>query len=226
MPSFNIDLDKYRIVDLSWELVPGASAIRNFDLRRDLLPDDCFYYHVNTHTHVGSHVEVAAHYFEGGQQVTDYPVTAFMGRALLLEVRDVEETPDVTPEYLEQELDSLIKGGDIIICRNSDVESWAGRRLQPAITPAAAQWLADHKVKMLGIDSAPNPDGEATFLLGRGKEKGRQVHDIFLSAGGTFVEFLMNLDQIDRKEFFFMALPFKAKGIDSSWCRAIAILEK
>ena len=226
MAPFSIDLDKYRMVDLSWELVPGASENRYFHLERDLLGDDCFFYHVKTHTHVGCHIEVGAHYFRGGREVTDYPVIAFMGRALLLEVRDALQTPDVTPAYLEQQLGDLIGEGDIVICRNSDPESWAGRRHRPSITPEAAQWLADHKVKMLGIDSTPNPDGEATFPLGRRKANGRKVHEIMMGAGATFVEFLVNLDQIDRQEFFFMALPFKARGIDSSWCRAIAIVER
>ena len=226
MAAFNIDFDKYHVVDLSWELVPGASENRYFELEQDLLGDDCFFYHVKTHTHVGCHVEVGSHYVESWPGVTDYPVTVFMGRALLLEVRDVDETPDVTPEYLEQELGDLIGEGDIIICRNSDAESWAGSKPRPSITPEAARWLADHSVKMLGIDSTPNPNGEATFPLGRGKVNGRKVHDIFMGAGGTFVEFLVNLDQIDHKEFYFMALPFKAQGIDSSWCRAIAIVER
>ena len=41
----------------------------------------------------------------------------------------------------------------------------------------------------------------------------------------TFVEFLTNLDELKRREFYFMALPFKAKGLDSMWVRAIAIEE-
>lgn len=62
---------------------------------------------------------------------------------------------------------------------------------------------------MVGIDGH--------FRLGRNIEEGRALHDIFMGSGGTLVEFLDNLDQIRRPEFFFMALPFKARRVDSSW---------
>ena len=42
----------------------------------------------------------------------------------------------------------------------------------------------------------------------------------------TLVEFLDNLAALRRREFFFMALPFKVAGIDSAPVRAIAIEER
>jgi kynurenine formamidase len=44
--------------------------------------------------------------------------------------------------------------------------------------------------------------------------------------GTTFLEIIENVDQISRREFFVMALPFLVKGIDSGWCRAIVIEDK
>jgi kynurenine formamidase len=70
---------------------------------------------------------------------------------------------------------------------------------------------------MLGIDT--------NFKLGRDVEEGRLIHDILMSKGVTFIEFLDNLHLISKREFFFMALPYKVK-MDSSWTRAIAIEER
>lgn len=218
MSVFTIDWSKYRLIDLSYEVVPGASKDRYFDIERGLLADNAFMHHVRTHTHVGTHVEVDAHFFEGGRDVTGYELTDFMGRALLLDVPDVDATPEVDPDYLDKALGHLIGEGDIIICRNSDPASLAGAKANPSLTPEAAQWFADHKVKMVGIDTH--------FRLGLDVERGRALHDIFMGAGGILIEFLDSLEQIQRPEFYFMALPYRARAIDSSWARAVAIEER
>jgi len=218
MPVFTIDWKKYRLIDLSYEVVPGASKDRYFDIERGLLADNAFMHHVRTHTHVGTHVEVGAHFFEGGRDVTAYQLTDFMGRGLLLDVPSVEATPDILPAYLDRVLGALIAEVDIIICRNSAPASLSGTRQNPSLTPEAARWFVEHKVKMIGIDTH--------FGLGRGVEKGRALHDIFMGAGGTIIEFLAHLEELRRPEFYFMALPYKARAIDSSWARAVAIEER
>ncbi len=218
MAVFVIDWQRYRLIDLSYQVVPGASQDRYFDIERGLLADNAFMHHVRTHTHVGTHVEVDAHFFDGGRDVTAYELTDFMGRALLLDVPDVEAVPEVMPEYLDERLGPLIGEGDIVICRNSDARSLSGAIAKPYLTPQAARWFVDHKVKMIGIDTH--------FGLGRGVGKSRALHDVFMGAGGTVVEFLDNLDRIQKAEFYFMALPFRVRGIDSAWVRAVAIEER
>ena len=218
MSVFSIDWSKYRLIDLSYEVVPGASQDRYFELERGLLADQAYMNHVRTHSHVGTHVEVDAHFYDGGRDVTGYPLSAFLGRALLLDVPDVTVTPYVGVAYLEHELGGLIGEGDIIICRNSDPESLAGRRPRPTLTPEAGRWFAEHKVKMIGIDTH--------FGLGKDIPNGRALHDAFMGAGGTLIEFLDHLDQIERKEFYFIALPYLVRQMDSSWTRAVAIEQR
>ncbi|MGC9359426.1 MAG: cyclase family protein [Anaerolineae bacterium] len=215
---FDIDLCRYRVVDLSFEVVPGASDNRYFEIEPDLMADRANMYHVRTHTHVGTHVEVDAHFFEGGRDVTAYDLSAFMGRAVLLDIVDASATPLVTPPVLEDLLAARLERGDIVICRNSDPHSLSGARPYPAWTPEGAAWLVKHDVKMLGIDQA--------FRLGVDVEAGRALHDTFMGAGGTLVEFLDHLDALRRDVFYFMALPYRCTVIDSSWARAIAIEER
>jgi len=215
---FDIDLSQYRVVDLSFEVVPGTSDDRYFEIEPDLLADRAKMHHVRTHTHVGTHVEVDAHFFEGGRDVTAYDLSAFMGRAVLLDVVDASATPLVTPAVLDELLGSRLEIGDIVICRNSDAHSLSGARPHPAWTPEGAAWLAEREVKMLGIDQA--------FRLGVDIEAGRALHETFMGAGGTLVEFLDNLDALRRDVFYFMALPYRCAVIDSSWARAIAIEER
>ena len=71
---------------------------------------------------------------------------------------------------------------------------------------------------MLGIDNY--------FRLGKDIADGRALHDILMSRGVTFIEWLDNLADLSQSVFFFMALPFRVRKMDSSWCRAIAIEER
>ena len=216
---FDIDLTKYRIVDISYEVVPPGTDDRPFVIKRGLLADRAFKHDVlNTHSHVGTHVETPAHFYDGGKDVTDLPLTTYFGRGILLEVDDAQENLEILPQFLEKAIGDIIQEGDIVICRNNDVESLSGKRPKPYLTPSAARWLRDHKIKMLGIDN--------NVGLSKDIPEGRELHDILMSQDIVLIEWLDNLDQLKQREFYVMALPFKVKIMDSSWARAIVIEEK
>jgi len=213
------DLLRGRIVDLSWEVVPPGTEERPFRITRGLLADRAFKHEVITHTHVGTHVEVPAHFFEGGKEVTDLPLDRFFGRGVLLDVPDAVEARDIGPEWLERNLKPLLQKDDIIICRNSDARTRQPEATveDPGLTVAGAEWLRHQGVKMVGIDDH--------FRFGNDVEEGRAIHDVLMSADICLIEFLANLAALKRSEFFFIALPFKARGVDSAWTRAIAVEE-
>ncbi len=211
---FDIDFNTYRIVDLSYEVVPPGSEERPFEITKGYLADRAYKHDVKTHSHVGTHVEAPAHFFDGGKDTTQLPLTSFMGRAILLDVESVAENPEISPGFLEEAIGDLIRDGDIVICRNSDEASKTSGNL-PCLTPEAALWFREHKIKMLGIDSF--------FSLGKDIRAGRALHDILMSDDVILIEGLDNLEELGKSEFFFMALPYKVKMMDSSWARAIAV---
>ena len=216
---FDIDFDKYRIVDISYEVVPPGSADRPFVMERGLLADRAYKYDItNTHSHVGTHVETPAHFFDGGKDVTELPLTSYFGRAILLEIDDAQENLVILPPLLEKAIGDIIQEGDIVICRNNDAESLKGNRPKPHLTPEAAQWFRDHKMKMLGIDN--------NVGLSADIPSGRKLHDILMSVDIPIIEWLDNLDQLKKRIFYLMALPFKVKVMDSSWARVIAIEDR
>lgn len=218
---FSIDPGKYRVIDLSYEVDPdNYPADRPFELTLGYLADNAFKYDVRTHSHVGTHIETPAHFFEGGRDVTSYPLDAFYGRAVLLDVADAAKATQLDAAYAEESIGKLVQPGDMIICRNSDRASLASGdpRRFPTLTPSAARWMAERRIKLLGIDNF--------FRLGKDIADGRELHDVLMSRGVTFIEWLDNLDSISQQVFFFMALPFKVRKMDSSWCRAVAIEER
>ncbi|MHB0874671.1 MAG: cyclase family protein [Anaerolineae bacterium] len=218
---FNIDPGKYRVIDISYQVDPdNYPPDRPFELTLGYLADNAFKYDVRTHSHVGTHIESPAHFFEGGRDVTGYPLDAFYGRAVLLDVPDASRALQLDAAYLEAAIGAVTQPGDVIICRNSDAASLAARRPAgfPTLTPSAATWMAERRIKLLGIDN--------NFRLGKDIPDGRELHDILMRDGVTFIEWLDNLSAIRQPVFFFMALPFKVRKMDSSWCRAIAIEER
>ncbi|MBM3289384.1 MAG: cyclase family protein, partial [Candidatus Hydrogenedentes bacterium] len=62
---FSIDFSKYAMVDLSMPVVPNQlTAGRPFEVREGRLGDGTLKYDiVNTHTHVGTHIESPVHYY-------------------------------------------------------------------------------------------------------------------------------------------------------------------
>lgn len=205
---FDIDLTKYRVLDLSKEIIPPGTEDRPFRVEKSFLSDRTYKHDVWTHSHVGTHIEASSHFYDNGKDINEYPLEAFFGRAILLDA----EPGIIDVKVIERLVGDIIEEQDIVICRNKQVGSG-----YPYLIPESAEWLAEKKIKMLGIDT--------NFKLGRDVEEGRLIHDILMSKGVTFIEFLDNLHLISKKVFFFIALPYKVK-MDSSWTRAIAIEEK
>jgi len=216
---FEIDLNKYRIVDLSYEVVPPGSDERPFIIERGFLSDRAYKYDITkTHSHVGTHVETPAHFFEGGKDVTDLPLTTYFGRAILLEIDNAQENMAILPPFMDKAIGNIIQERDIVICRNNDKESLKGIKPKPYLTPEAAQWFKNHHIKMLGIDN--------NVRLSKDTPSVRELHNILLGADIPLIEWLDNLDQLQKRVFFLMALPFKVKTMDSAWARVIAIEDR
>ena len=130
----------------------------------------------------------------------------------------------VTDRMCQREIGGEIQEKDIVVLRNdtgiklSKQEVYLeGNSKLPTLTPEAAQWLAEKKVKMLVLDS---------IRLGEDIEKTREFHDILMSKDVVFVEIVDNLEEITKARFFVMSLPYKVQGLDSSFCRAIVIEER
>lgn len=221
----DIDMTRYRVVDLSYEVVPGEFEDRPFDMSVGMLGDGTYRYDIaRTHSHVGTHVEAPWHFYKSGKTITDLPVTHFMGRAVFLPFRLPEGQLEISPAYVDARIGSLLRGGDIVLFHNAHNRglrigrvSEAESRTVPYITRETALWLRDRKIKMFGFD---------ILNFGTSREDGRAIHDIFMSHDVCLIEWLDHMDELDKPEFYFMALPFKVRGIDSSFARAVAILER
>lgn len=213
--------EEFEIIDISYTVVPGEDPDRPFAIQKALLQDLTFRYDIlKTHSHVGTHVEVGAHFYEDGKTIAEYPLERFHGPGILLSVNEMV----VTDETCEKALGNKIQKGDIIVIRNDTGIKLTKQQLYlegeerlPKLTPSAAKWLVKYNPKLIVLDF---------IRFGEDIDETRQFHDILMSQDVNFVEFVDNLEKITQDRFYVMALPYKVQGLDSSFCRAIVIQEK
>jgi kynurenine formamidase len=215
------NLDEFEIIDISYTVVPGENPDRPFTIQKALLEDKTFRYDIlKAHSHVGTHVEVGAHFYDGGKTITEYPLERFHGPGVLLSVNEMV----VTDETCEKSLRNKIQEGDIVVIRNDTGIKLTKKQLYlegedklPKLSPSAAKWLVKYNPKLIVLDF---------IRFGEDIEETRQFHDILMSQDVNFVEFVDNLNKITQDRFYVMALPYKVQGLDSSFCRAIVIQKK
>jgi kynurenine formamidase len=213
-----IELEKYRIIDLSSEVQPGVlkadgeyvhgKEIRRFEIRQFVYaPDKTFMHWVETETHIGTHVEMPAHYSEDGKAAAEMPLESFMGEAVVLRFDSLKPKNGKGQPIKASHL-GRVKEKDIVLM-------WSPLKGKeaPYISAEAAKWLAAKGIKMLGVQ---NIGVEESYAL-------MATHDNLLGNDIPVIEGLANLDKVEKERIFYIGLPLRVANLDSSWIRAIAL---
>lgn len=168
-------------------------------------------------THQGTHLDAPFHFINGGKTVEQIDLNKCIGEVLLIDLSYKRaKEPLLIEDFLPYE-PHILPGSRIIYRTDWDLQLPARQYFTdfPYMTVELAQWLADKKVGMIGMDvPTPNP---ADY---------EQVHHILLGAEMVIVEGLANLKSVPFDRFFFMAAPLKIRGRDGSPVRALAMLEE
>ena len=216
-----IDLSKFRIIDLSIELHPGILKVngeyihgreaRRFELRQFIYGlDKTFMHWVETETHIGTHVEMPAHYLEDGKSASEMPIETFIGEAVVLKFDFLKPKNGKGLPIKAKHL-SKVRRGDIVLMYSPYKGDEA-----PYVSAEAARWLAEKPIKLLGVQNVGIDESCDSMA----------IHDNMLRNDIPIVENLVNLDKIKRDRVFYIGLPLRVYGMDSSWIRAIALEEK
>jgi len=211
---FDIDFTAYKLIDLSLEVVPNHPVEgRPFEVKEGRLGDGTLKFDiVNTHTHVGTHIESPYHFYFKGNSCTDYPLEHFMGKATLLRTNITESTPRVTVDFVKEQLEPRRGDFEVLFVRNDT------SRRPLMFDLECVPYFAELNLKMFVFDS--------TINFGEGLEAGKVFHDLLLSKDTLLVEFPDGAQDLDQDFFYLFAVPLKIKGIDSSGCRLFAIVER
>ena len=109
-----------------------------------------------------------------------------------------------------------VRGRAAVLIHTGWAQHWRTERYgtgHPYLTAAAAAWLKDEGVRLVGIDSLNIDDTTSGE---------RPVHTTLLSAGIPIVEHLRGLEQLPDAGFTFSAVPPAVRGMGSFPVRAFA----
>ena len=174
---------------------------------------------ISMSTHQGTHLDVPFHFYDDGKTVDQVPLDRFYGPATLVDLAPgghlAAKTP-ITVEMLKVHEAKFQPGARVIYRTGWDRTFGTPECFTdfPTLTLAAAEWIAEKRIGLLGMDTlTPSSDW-------------KQCHLTLLKPGVELiiVEGLTNLARLPER-FVLVAFPLNIKGRDGSPIRAVAIVD-
>ena len=173
---------------------------------------------ISFYSHTGTHMDAPFHIYADRTSLDALSAEQFVGRALVIDCRDVGEGGVIGMEYIDK---TLADKADFLLFNTGWDANWGKDEYfgeYPVVSMEVCQYLLDSKKKGVGFDVIgidPVSDGNLTR------------HKMLLSQRNiVIIENLTNLDKIGNEIFTFAALPLKYKDADGAPIRAVAILEE
>jgi arylformamidase len=165
--------------------------------------------------HTGTHVDAPAHFIAGGPGVDGIDLNALVGPALVVHVPEADAISTSALEELP-----IPPGTERVLFRTRNSHRWASGGHEfwedfVGITEDGARWLAEHAVRLVGVDSlSVGPFADPV-----------PAHLVLLRAGIVIVEGL-NLSGVAPAMYRLVCLPLKIVDADGAPARVILIDEQ
>jgi len=173
---------------------------------------------ISFYSHTGTHMDAPFHIFADRTRLNDLPAEQFVGKALIIDCREVGEGGTIGMEYIDK---ALADQAEFLLFNTGWDENWNTEKYfgeYPVVSREVCQYVLDSQKKGVGFDTIgidPISGGNLT------------LHRMLLSQRDmVIIENLTNLDKIGGGLFTFAALPLKYKDADGSPIRAVAIIEE
>lgn len=195
-----------KAVDLSPTLYPDHEK-RRLTIRPFIYEQDRTTMHeIDTMSHIGSHVEAPSHFIPEWDDVSSLEIEKFFGEGVCIDLSYKMPSEAIVIEDLKDN----VKDDDVLLLHATKHEDSE----RPYISEETAEWISKH-IKILGIDDTIALESSSELMA---------THKFLLGNRIPIIEGLINLDKIAGKRFFFIGLPLRIRGLDSSPIRAIALL--
>lgn len=191
---------------VNWPGDPPARISRVLDMEKG---DPCTVSLIDMGAHTGTHMDAPAHFVRGGIGIDTMPLGTAIGSARVIAIDDPES---IKPDAL---LRHRIRHGERILFKTANsARCWDRDGFVEDfvyISAAAAEYLAERQVRLVGIDY---------LSVGGFSADGRETHQALLNAGIWIIEGL-NLARVHPGRVELICLPLKIAGADGAPCRAI-----
>lgn len=174
-------------------------------------------FHISSHT--GTHMDAPYHLFGERTKLDELPAAQFVGKALVIDCREVPVGGEIGMEYVERVRELADQAEFLLFCTGWD-KKWGTAEYfgtYPVISMEICQYLLDSGKKGVGFDTI-GIDPVAEMTLPRHK-KLLSNQDIII------IENLTKLEEIGGGLFTLAALPLKYRDADGAPTRAVAMIE-
>lgn len=167
--------------------------------------DPCNVSRIVMSPHNGTHADAPVHFLPGLDGIGEVPLDRYIGPCWMVEG---PRTGQVQVEHLSGiDLEKFPR----VLVRTYDKQPTEFREDFVSMSVEAAQYLADNKAKLIGLDTASMDPFDSTTAA---------AHKVLLPAGIALLENLV-LDQVEPGPYELIALPLKWPGLDASPVRAV-----
>jgi arylformamidase len=210
--------------DLSHALNPAVSRVATFPApsfgKFMSMPDDPLNVtEIRMVVHVGTHLDAPSHFIPDGPAIDQIPLGRLHGQGVVWPVRrQVGEA--IGPDDLGG-ASPAAQPGDMVLL-DTGWSRWFGTAAyddHPWLSEAAATWLADRQVGLVGMD-LPTPDLPVPRRPAEGF--GWPVHKILLSRGVLIAEHLTGLGPLSGRRVEIVIGALNVEGADGAPARILA----
>ncbi len=160
-------------------------------------------------SHTGTHMDAPLHFIRQGIGIDKMPLDTTVGRARVIEIHDSES---IKPEELVR--NRIRRGERVLFKTRNSLRVWQTDTFIEDfvfISKEAARFLAEHKVRVIGVDY---------LSVGSFKHGGSYVHKTLLGGGVWIIEGL-DLSRVKPGKYDLICLPLKLDQGDGAPARAI-----
>ena len=173
-------------------------------------------------SHTGSHVDAPLHKLAGAASLDDIPLERFVGKALLVDLRDSSPSRPIDAALLANMLRGPLDDQIILLAtgwgdRRQASDEWHYR--SPHLTVDGAEWLVARHARGVGIDHYS--------IAGAAEPNNTRVHEVLLGAGVWIVEELRFPEEVFalQQPVTFWSLPVNFKGFTGAFCRPVIVVD-
>lgn len=170
-------------------------------------------------SHTGTHMDAPAHLFAGKSTLDQFPVSQFVGRALVIECKELKEGESITMEHVSHYGEKAEKADFLLFHLGWD-QRWGAEDYfndYPCVEDEVIDFVLETGKKGIGFDVI-GIDPVYDLELPRHKR-------LFQTNQIINIENLKNLGKCGDELFWFFALPLNQIDADGAPIRAVAFWE-
>jgi kynurenine formamidase len=176
------------------------------------------------YSHTGTHIDAPAHLYTNGLTLDKYPVEQFVGKALVVDCRNLKKREKISMHLLEEKGSALYETEFILFFTGHSALWGISEYFNnfPLLSKEVVEWINQRKLKGIGID-APSFDPVTVVELDHAASDLHNHRAILKTNNTVLIENLCNLENIDNELFILYALPLNTVNADGAPARVIAV---